>query len=131
MTSSTFLDITAKMTGQKNLLFVFEFEVNKEKLIACYFTFGQVDQSTDKKSAPNQKTSVPNCVGDFMMIGAKESQKVAVIADLLNNNGNMSHHGGCRTDENLALTWTTSTGNLNKGYEKNAAKNAQAGGGVI
>ena len=116
MTPSTYVDITSKMAGQKNLLFIFSFEVNKEKLIACYFTFGQVDhqasssnQDNKKSTPPNQKTSVPNCVGDFMLIGANDSQKVAVIADLLNTKQSLHMHGSHESGQNLALSWVSNS----------------------
>ena len=51
MTYPTFMDISNKIAGQKNLLWIFEFSANKEKMIGAYFTFGQVDQSTEKKPA--------------------------------------------------------------------------------
>lgn len=61
MTYPTYMDITTKMAGQKNLLFIFEFQANNEKMIGVLFTFGQVEAPLDKKSAPKQvKTQVGN-----------------------------------------------------------------------
>lgn len=54
MNYSTFMEITGKMAGQKNLLFIFEFTANKEKMLGLYFTFGQLEQQqTEKKQTPN------------------------------------------------------------------------------
>lgn len=70
LTFAAFSDLTEKLSGQRNLLFIYEFLADKEKHVCCYFTFGQVEQPADKKqqAKANQKTTVPSQVGDFLLI---------------------------------------------------------------
>ena len=100
----TYTEIVSKMAGQRNLLFIFEFISESQKMIGVYHTFGQVDHQSEKKnqSSNQQKASVPNQTGDFMFIGNQETMKIAVLPDLINQKH--VRHGGAEA-EPTAMTF--------------------------
>ena len=67
------------------MLFLFTLQANKEKWLCAHFTFSQVEKLVDKKQSSGRNeatTTASSQLGDFMIIGSADQNKVAMIPDL-------------------------------------------------